>query len=418
MTTTAQELRERHSRYYADFVESAVVALRGPDQLQWQLKVNAELENLRVALAWAVSHDQAARAARFLSVVGSVPSALSRVVLRDAEDILDLPGITSIERYPFALAAGAAAALFHGAFDRAEQLCQRSLDMAEAPSDELRAQVLRVRGNVAYGRGDVSGAIDLLAQAASCHRRDGDTFMLAFCLCAVSIFRTFTGDVTVAEAEGREALELARSTGNPGSITQALASRALGLATTKPEQSRLYIAESLALNDALGTALLDENALSMVLMASAVLGDRDAALAQCARALRHGLSLVVAVSACLEVTADMLAVDAPGAAVVLHGAIDALLPGFVQVEPNATLRLRANATIDTQLDNVQVAELSGRGAAMTEDQATAYALTRSGGRSDRRVSSKAPARRRRSRSCAGSSRAPTPLAGARPRARG
>ena len=115
----------------------------------------------------------------------------------------------------------------------------------------------------------------------------------------------------------------------------------------------MYIAESLALNDALGTALVDENALSMVLMASAVLGDRDAALAQCARALRHGLSLVVAVCACLEVTADMLAVDAPAVAVVLHGAIDALLPGFVQVEPNATLRLRANATIHTQLDDVQ-----------------------------------------------------------------
>ena len=106
--------------------------------------------------------------------------------------------------------------------------------------------------------------------------------MLAFCLCAVSIFRTFSGDVTVAAAEGREALELARSTGNPGSISQALGALAVGLAPTEPEQSRSYIAESLALNDALGSAVVDENALSMVLMASAVLGDRDA----CAHAMR------------------------------------------------------------------------------------------------------------------------------------
>ena len=99
-------------------------------------------------------------------------------------------------------------------------------------------------------------------------------------------------------------LELARSTGNPGSISQALGALAIGLAPTEPEQSRSYIAESLALNDALGTAVVDENALSMVLMASAVLGDRDDALMQCARALRHGLSLVVAMCACLEATAD------------------------------------------------------------------------------------------------------------------
>ena len=51
-----------------------------------------------------------------------------------------------------------------------------------------------------------------------------------------------------------------------------------------------------------------------------------------------------------------------------------LLPGFVQGEPNATLRHRANATISTQLDAASVAELRRRGAAMTEDEATAYAL--------------------------------------------
>jgi hypothetical protein len=198
--------------------------------------------------------------------------------------------------------------------------------------------------------------------------------MLAFCLCAVSIFRTFSGDAAIAAAEGREALELARSTRNPGSISQALGALAVSLAPTEPEQSRAYIAESLAFNDALGTVVVDENALSMVLMASAVLGDRNDALTQCARALRHGLSLVVAMCACLEATADMLADGAPDVAVVLHGAIDALLPGFVQGELNATLRHRANATISAQLDAARVAELGRRGAAMTEDEATAYAL--------------------------------------------
>ncbi len=49
-------------------------------------------------------------------------------MLRDAEAILELPSIRSIERYPFALAAAASAALFHGALERSEQLCQQALD--------------------------------------------------------------------------------------------------------------------------------------------------------------------------------------------------------------------------------------------------------------------------------------------------
>ena len=225
--------------------------------------------------------------------------------------------------------------------------------------------------------------------------------MLAFCLCAVSIWRSFAGDAAVAAAEGREALALARSTGNPGSISQALGALAMGLAPTEPEQSRSYIAESLALNDALGAAVVDENALSMVLMASAVLGDRDAALMQCARALRHGLSLVVAVCACLEATADTLADEAPEVAVVLHGAIDALLPGFVQAEPNATLRHRANATIITRLDATSVAELAA--ARRGHDRGRSDRLRPRRDRScdliaEPAFSSRAPARRRRSRS--------------------
>ena len=121
--------------------------------------------------------------------------------------------------------------------------------------------------------------------------------------------------------------------------------------------------------------MVDENALSMVLMASAVLGERDDALTQCARALRHGLSLFVATCACLEATADTLADEAPDVAVVLHGAIDAILPGFAEAEPNATIRApceqgdrRVNSTPQ------RIADLNGQGAVMTEDEAMAYTL--------------------------------------------
>ena len=91
-------------------------------------------------------------------------------------------------------------------------------------------------------------------------------------------------------------------------------------------------------------------------------------------ALDHGLSLLVARCACLEATAEAVAPDAAHVAAVLHGAIDALVPGLAEADPQATLRERATAAIHAQLDAARVNELRGQGAAMTEDQATEYAL--------------------------------------------
>ena len=77
---------------------------------------------------------------------GTVPVFVRRTepagrgtVLRDAEAILDLPGIETIEHYPFVLAAAGGAAMLHGMFDRAEQLCQEALDAGGEPNDELAA---------------------------------------------------------------------------------------------------------------------------------------------------------------------------------------------------------------------------------------------------------------------------------------
>ena len=84
------------------------------------------------------------------------------MLLRDAEAVLDLPGIHTIARYPFALAAAGDAAVFHGRLDRAEQLCQEALDAASVPSDELAGLCLRGSRRVAYALGNASRAVEYL----------------------------------------------------------------------------------------------------------------------------------------------------------------------------------------------------------------------------------------------------------------
>ena len=46
------QIRLAHARYYADFAERGEIALRGPDQAQWFDRLEAEHDNVRVALEW------------------------------------------------------------------------------------------------------------------------------------------------------------------------------------------------------------------------------------------------------------------------------------------------------------------------------------------------------------------------------
>ena len=59
---------------------------------------------------------------------------------------------------------------------------------------------------------------------------------------------------------------------------------------------------------------------------------------------------------------------------MLHGYVDAFASYVTQRQPHATFRQRATAAIDARLDAVHVIELRAHGAAMTQDEASTYAL--------------------------------------------
>ena len=54
---SADEWRRRHAEHYAVFAEEAGAALLGPDELAWRARVDAELDNLRAAVTWALDRD-------------------------------------------------------------------------------------------------------------------------------------------------------------------------------------------------------------------------------------------------------------------------------------------------------------------------------------------------------------------------
>jgi predicted ATPase len=369
------ELRDRHSRFYVHFVETAARGLRGPDQLRWHQQVEPELDNLTTAMAWAIANDDAVRAERFLASAADVERApLAAALLRNAEAVLELPSIHTIPRYPFALMAGALAALFHGNYDRAEQLCAQALAAVDRPDDELEGRTAFVRSNIARLSGDPSRAIEYQERALRYFRRFAGPYHLVRVLNVLAAMRTGVGYSAKAADEAREALNLARQIGNPGLTSGALVGLAYVLANVEPQRSRALIAESLERNDRLGGIAVDEFALVLTIGASAMLGERDQVLRLAARALDRGLSAVIRLVPCLESTANALAAEAPAAAAVLHGSVDALAPHHLQSEPHRTFRERATAVIHAQLDADRVVELHAQGGAMTQTEVAAYAI--------------------------------------------
>jgi predicted ATPase len=50
----AEDLRRRHCEYYVSLAERADLGLRGPEQLAWMSRVDADRSNLRAAVSWSV----------------------------------------------------------------------------------------------------------------------------------------------------------------------------------------------------------------------------------------------------------------------------------------------------------------------------------------------------------------------------
>ncbi len=369
------ELRDRHMRFYVDVAENAARGMHGPEQLRWLQQTEPELENLRTAMAWALANDDAVNAERFLSAADDVERGpIGVAVLHNAEAVLALPSVHTIERYPFALMAGALTAMVGGNNARAEQLCTQALAAASEPNDELEGQGAFVRFNLALRTGDPRGTIEYLEQAVRHFRGCTSPHLLVRTLGVFAAIRAGGRNVAAATDAAREALTVARRTGNPGLTSSALAGLAYVLANSEPERSRALIAETLELNNQLPATVVDELALVLTIMTCAMLGERDQVLRLSARAFDGALTGITALPPCLEAAAEALAGEAPDAAAVLHGYVDAFASYVTQRQPHATFRQRATAAIDARLDAVHVIELRAHGAAMTQDEASTYAL--------------------------------------------
>lgn len=63
-------LRDKHLEYFLDFAETADPHLRRTEQIEWLKRLDAEIENLRAALAWAIGKASATSALKLTGSLG------------------------------------------------------------------------------------------------------------------------------------------------------------------------------------------------------------------------------------------------------------------------------------------------------------------------------------------------------------
>ncbi len=182
-TDELDSLRDRHLDYYVKFAESVDENLKSGDQIVWQRRMSAELDNLRAALDWGLlKHPDSALRIAGASNLFWTAGGFSPEGFRWTQEALE-----RVENTP--LPTGVTAE-------------QRSL---------ARARALRGLTRLYLSLGDNARARRAAEEAVALYRQAGDRRGLAFALVILAYPLEFLGERVQAEAALQEAYGIARA---------------------------------------------------------------------------------------------------------------------------------------------------------------------------------------------------------------
>jgi len=217
--------RRRHAAFFAALAEEAEPQLAGADQVAWLDRLEAEHDNLRAALGWAVAGGDRLMGLRLAAALGEF--WWPRGHLSQGRRWLDL------------LLAGPA-----------------QPGAPEAPGQELPkdsqptvAKALACAGELAYGQGDHPRAAALLQQSLECYRQFADRSGEARALRGLSNVLAARGDQQAAALRA-ESLALFQAIGDHLGIAWMLLET--GRSEPDPARQVALLEESLALSRAGG----------------------------------------------------------------------------------------------------------------------------------------------------------------------
>src|SRR5215469_13371754 len=248
--------RFAHRDYYLALAEAAAPQLIGADQAAWLDRLDAELGNLRAAIAFSQAQPDPEPGLRLTASLWVYWQARGHAAeaVGALRALLDAPAAQGAT-LPRAQALGAAAHLLQltGDYTIAGAYCEQALAIARAAGDDyLVAELLTERAWILVRQGQPGAALPLIEQGLALGSRLGRPHLTARLFSARAYATNVQGDPAGAARDNAEALRLARQTGDrlyAGTLLTNLSDYELWIGDL--DAARRHLAESIDIARAL-----------------------------------------------------------------------------------------------------------------------------------------------------------------------
>ena len=248
--TAAESARAAHRDYFALLAESAAPRLVSHDQAQWLDRLDLELDNLRVAMAFSRHHQDPRHGLRLVTDLRMFFKARGHAAegIEALKALLEAPlgdGAESIRAR--ALAAEAYLLEQMGDYPAAESCAEEALAIARLAGDEyLVADLLDVSSFLLLRRGQPEVAMPLIESGLEIARRLEGGHLEARLLAGRAFALDVQGDHGAAARDASESVLIYRQVGDQRQVGTMLGN--LGyceLSTGDLEAARVHLSESL-----------------------------------------------------------------------------------------------------------------------------------------------------------------------------
>ncbi len=216
-------LAGRHLIYFRDLAESSMIAIRGPREADWVRLLNADFENLRVAIRHGVSTGRLDDSARLVAALHDYAIWRQRFELGDwAEGVLDLPGAELHPVSPVLFVTAGWGRCIAGEFEAAIDFADRGLRAERHTSTQcgwlhdVLAHAQFFQGSLAQSDGLEPSRIEIERA-----RRAGDRYRLAYVLADNAAHEFMEGNAETGIIHAAEAFELAQAQQCPSLMSMA-----------------------------------------------------------------------------------------------------------------------------------------------------------------------------------------------------
>jgi predicted ATPase len=374
----ADATRRCHARHYAAAVAEIGTGLRGPDVSLWQQRFDAELQNFRAAVTWALDSAVEEDAELAMVTLGELIAGRSNACITMFAGV-DERAVERAQRSPSPFAslvtAGAALNAYYRAdFPRARELSRLAIQQVRTsphPGPVLSVRI--VFTDPSSLATELTEALQILDEMGADSRDYAQVHGNA------ALMAGLFGDLTLARQEATVAVAMSRHIGQPPLLGNALWGFALASWQSDPRAAQAALEEAIQFGGVAGYDTFLPRSLALLAQLRAGGDDRPAAL----QALRDGLEIahthddVTATAVCLTRGAVIMAAlgEHETAAVFLGAVTSTVRARRSGVSPNEIPDHNTfGATLRTQLGEDLYIAATARGAAMSYEQASAFAL--------------------------------------------